>query len=180
LAIICGILIAGHMVQPISGKFYGRLAIMLRHEGAAISSVRGSNLIACLRGNGMATVNGVKRRKYRFKSRADAEDAFNCCDRERLQAEWFASAIVMGTTTQVGVASDGCRNNTVGYFTTRHSAFVYVLSEQTSYSPHCIRGIWDIDNVGHIVGALLRSEDTHDFGRMIDQARTLATRRLLS
>ncbi len=119
----------------------------------------------------------MPRRKYRFASRADAEDALRKSERAHLLAEWFASALIEGRITYVG--KDGTTK--VGYFTTRHSAvvFAYVFDLRID-SPHCIRGLWDADDMHDLIVALSRHEDTRELGRLLDLARTISIRKAVS
>lgn len=114
-------------------------------------------------------------RKYRFPDRQSAEDAYHYTDKERLKAEWFASALLMGKLQQVGTVRESSWTTTVCWFATQHSYFVAAYTSDRG-SCHCIRGVWDTDELGPIVAALLRYDDSHDFGRLLDKARYEAVR----
>lgn len=118
------------------------------------------------------------RTKYQFKTRADAETAYKETDRQRLASEWFATAIMQGRLVEMGKFNEGYRIVTVGYFITTHSAFVYATHNEDRI--HCIRGIWDVDHLADLIAALMRYEDSHEFGRLLDAARTAAWKAMIN
>jgi hypothetical protein len=128
----------------------------------------------------MTTTTTRKRRKYRFRDRATAEAAYTEADRNRLYAEWFATAVISGTTREVGSVKDGCAVVTAGYVTLRHSTLVYAITDDGP--PHCIRGIWDAggEDLPDVIAGLMRFDDSHDFGRLLDHARSEAWADLLA
>lgn len=120
----------------------------------------------------------MTRRKYRFPDRATAEDAYVQADRQRLLTEWFATALLTGTTVRVGAMAIDGAYQTVGYVALQHTALVYCVTHEGP--PHCIRGIWDTDSVGDVIAGLMRHDDTHDLGRLLDKARQEAWAALLA
>ena len=89
-------------------------------------------------------------RRYRFRDRAEAEAAYQEADGKRMRAEWFATAILQGRTVDVGEVMDGYRPVKVGYFVTKHWAFVYALADDLECI-HTIRGIWNEDDMGLLI-----------------------------
>lgn len=117
------------------------------------------------------------RRKYRFKSRAEAEEAYQVADRGKLLAEWFASALLKQSYTLVRTVTYNGAITDVGYYNTRSTSVVFATYvPQRPEDPHCIRGLWDSDSeqFRNVVAALMRDEETHDFGRALDEARAAA------
>jgi hypothetical protein len=117
-------------------------------------------------------------RKYQFKGRAEAEQAYREADRARLRAEWLATAILGQTAKRVGLCKDGATTISVGYVALTHSVLVFALTDGESI--HRIRGIWDADDeqICNVIAGLMRYEDTHEFGRLLDAARYSGLREL--
>ncbi len=115
-------------------------------------------------------------RKYQFKDRADAEEAYREADRARLRAEWLLTAWIQGKCKAIASVED----KAIGYVTLNHSALVYVL--RTHDSIHCVTGLWDCDSeqIGNVIAGLLRYEDSHELGLAIDRARAAAWHSLLA
>ena len=88
--------------------------------------------------------------KYRFKTRAEAEAAYQEADGKRMRAEWFATAILQGRTVDVGEAMDGDKPIRVGYFVTQHSGFVYAVADDPRCI-HTIRGVWNEGDMGLLI-----------------------------
>jgi len=93
--------------------------------------------------------------------------------RQRLLTDLFATALQQGTIHTAGQVRDGSQTTTVGYFVTRDCAIVFAATDEGPQ--HCIRGIWDAAEeaaeLGKTVTQLLKSNDTHELGRLIEKAR---------
>lgn len=122
----------------------------------------------------------MRRKKYLFESRSQAEEMYREADRERLRAEWFATAALQGRLRRLRSCVDGTNMLDVGYFTTTHSAFVYVIVTNGD-KIHCIRGLWESDSnqLRGVIAALMRYGDSHAFGAALHEAQAAAWKAVL-
>lgn len=81
------------------------------------------------------------RRKYKYPSRGEAEDACAAAEQRQLWVEWIFSAVLSGRTRAVGHTKDWA----VGYVVMRHIALVYELN-RSKQQLNRIGGIWDVDD----------------------------------
>jgi hypothetical protein len=119
----------------------------------------------------------MSRRKYQFRDRAEAEERYRETDRRRLAAEWFASGILLGRLTHTGRDETPTRHTQVGYFTTRCSAFVFAYYDdlgRDSGSPHCILGIWELDDLQDAIDAHDAHADTRPIAKLLAAAADAA------
>lgn len=115
----------------------------------------------------------MSRRKYRYKNRAEAEDAWLKTERQRLLAEWFATALIQEQTTIVAKNIFETHHRiTTGFFTLRHSSVVFAYYQKRT-GPHCLIGIWDADSdeLRELITSFVRIPDAHDLGIALDKAR---------
>jgi hypothetical protein len=93
--------------------------------------------------------------------------------RQRLLTDLLATALLQGATHTVGQVRDGSQITTVGYFVARDCAIVFATTDDGPL--HCIRGMWDAAEeaaeLGKTVTQLLKCNDTHELGRLIEKAR---------
>lgn len=120
-------------------------------------------------------------RKYRFHTRIEAEASYLRADQQRVYTEWFASALLNGQTKTVGIGQYGSRKTVVGHFGTPNCSFVFALHEDSTLSNR-IAGVWlaDGEELRNNIASLLRYEDSHEFGRLLDRARTEAFREAMA
>ncbi len=115
----------------------------------------------------------MPRRKYKFKTRAEAEEAFQKADRQRLLTEWVFSAFIAKNHHTCGRVKFNDARIEVGYVGVRHTIIVYAVNRFPEFMPHRVIGIWGADDqdLQNTIAGTSKHTDTYPLSDLLNRAR---------